>query len=348
MRLVVTGITGFVGSHFAEHALREGHQVVGLCNSTSVEKAGLREALTAQGAKLVSGDIVEPATLAAAMKGADCVCHIAAAFRESGVSDEYFMQVNSRGTGNVVNAAAAAGVRRVVLCSTAGVYGQRVPGVIDETSPVHPWNAYERSKIEAEKILRELATVRGVEHVILRPTAVYGPRDQRLRKLFRSAARGKFPLIGPGLGRRHMVYVTDLADAFLRACVLPGAASQELIIAGPEAVPLRNLLEQLAIVVNRRRCGPRLPLRPMQWLSALVEDLSKVLKVSPPLYRRRMDFYINDAAFSTARAQSVLGWRPRVKLREGLALTDSWYRATLPHSSGKLRVRDAAQPTERA
>lgn len=325
MRVVVTGVTGFIGSHFAERALAEGHEVAGICNSGGVDKLALRESLLAQGAKLFEGDVLDAESLRPAMEGAHCVCHFAAAFRESGFSDERFLDVNGKGTANVVDVAAAAGVRRLVFCSTAGIYGQRVDGMIDEDSPRRPWNVYERSKIQAEEILRDRTRARGMEYVILRPTAVYGPRDQRLRKLFKSAAKGRFPLFGAGKGRRHMVYVTDLADAFLRACLRPQAASQEMIVAGPEAVPLRRLLEQLATVVQRPSCGPRLPLRPMQWLSAVVEDVSKLMKIRPPLYRRRMDFYTNDAEFSTTRAQVVLGWRPKIPLQKGLALTHRSY-----------------------
>src|SRR5690606_7359029 len=102
---------------------------------------------------------------------------------------------------------------------------------------------------------------------------VYGPRDERLSKLFRAVQKGRFPLFGRGEGRRHMIYVTDLAQAFLCACVAPSAANQEMIVAGPRAVPLRDLLETLAQAANRRRFGPRLPLRPMLALAALTEDV---------------------------------------------------------------------------
>src|SRR5215216_1887620 len=296
-QLVVTGVSGFLGAHFAEWALAQGHRVVGVCHSEGCRKAELRSALTNSGAELSNGDVLDRATLKAAMTGADCVCHFAAAFRESGVSDEYFIRLNVQGTTNVLKAAAEAGVRRFVLCSTAGIYGQRVGGIIDESSPVKPSNIYERSKAEAEQTVRELAPVLGMEYVILRPASVYGPRDERLLKLFRSAAKGRFPLFGPGAGRRHMVHVSDVADAFLRACVVPQAAFQELIIAGPCALPLRQLLTELAIVVGKAKCGPRLPLYPMQLLSACVEDFAKVLHVNPPLYRRRMDFYLTDTEF---------------------------------------------------
>jgi dihydroflavonol-4-reductase len=118
-----------------------------------------------------------------------------------------------------------------------------------------------------------------------------------------------------------MVYVSDLADAFLRACTLPSAANQEMIVAGPEAVPLRELLQTLASLSNRNSSGPRLPLKPMLVLAAVTEDVCNLLKINPPLYRRRMDFYTNDAAFDSSRARRVLDWEPKTSLRDGLAQT---------------------------
>lgn len=118
-----------------------------------------------------------------------------------------------------------------------------------------------------------------------------------------------------------MIYVTDLVDAFLRACTAPSAANRELIIAGPKAVPLHEMLQTIARAANRAGFGPRLPLKPMLALAAMVEDTCKVFKINPPLYRRRMDFYLNDAAFDSKQAQAVLGWQPKVDLAEGFAAT---------------------------
>jgi nucleoside-diphosphate-sugar epimerase len=267
------------------------------------------------------GDVLDPGSFADAFDGVDCVCHFAAAFREPGADESYFDRINVEGTANVVRAAAANGVRRFVHCSTAGIYGQRVAGMIDETTPIQPWNSYERSKLAAEAEVRHGVRASAMEYVILRPTAVYGPRDERLLKLFRAVSKGRFPLFGKGEGRRHMIYVTDLADAFLRACTTPSAANRELIVAGPRAVPLRDLLQTLATAANRRAFGPQLPLKPMLALAAVVEDVCTKLKVNPPLYRRRMDFYLNDAAFDSRQAQAILGWHPKVDLDEGLAAT---------------------------
>jgi nucleoside-diphosphate-sugar epimerase len=324
VRLFVTGASGFIGSHFVELAIAACHEVVALCRPDS--NAQRRNELIAQPVTVVDGDVLDPGTHSAEFGHIDCVCHFAAAFKEGGASEDYFQRVNVEGTANLVEIAHRHGAKRFVLCSTAGIYGRRVPGLIDESRPMSPWNAYERSKVAAEDAVRSKARSLGMEYVILRPTAVYGPRDERLLKLFRSAARGRFPLFGRGEGRRHMVYVSDLADAFLRACTRPEAANHEMIVAGPEAVPLRELLQTLATLSNRRSTGPRLPLKPMLALAAVTEDVCGLIGVKPPLYRRRMDFYTNDAAFDSSHARRLLEWEPKVSLRDGLALT---MRATL-------------------
>lgn len=321
MRIFVTGATGFIGAHFVERALAEGHDVVGLYRSDGPKHRAVIERLRAHGASLRRGDILEPESFADTVKGADCVCHFAAAFRESGADEAYFERMNVAGTSNVARAATAAEVKRFVHCGTAGIYGQRVAGTISESTPIRPWNSYERSKLAADNRVREIASDAGMEYVILRPTAVYGPRDERLLKLFRSVQKGRFPLFGRGDGRRHMIYVTDLADAFQRACTAPTAVNHELIVAGPKAVPLREMLQTIARVANRPVFGPRLPLKPMLALAAVVEDTCKVFGINPPIYRRRMDFYLNDAAFDSRQAQQVLGWQPKVDLAEGFAAT---------------------------
>lgn len=321
MRIFVTGALGFIGAHFIERALAAGHEIVGLYRGTDGQKSELLRKFSAQGARLSQRDILDPDSYIDLLQGIDCICHFAAAFNASGLSEADFIRVNAEGTSKVMTAGAQHGVRRFVLCSTAGVYGQSLAGITDETAHAKPWNAYERSKHASEACLRESAASLGMEYVILRPSVVYGPRDNRLLKLFRSAAKGRFPLFGPGNGRRHMVFVGDVADAFLLACTTPGAANQEMIIAGPRAVPLRVMLQELAAVVQRKSCGPRLPLTPMLLLAAIIEDVCKVLRVSPPLYRRRMDFYRSDAAFDCTRAKLLLGWTPRIDLREGLRLT---------------------------
>lgn len=330
MRILTTGALGFIGRHFMLAALAAGVTVTALHRAPTLPKRSLAQQFQSRGVNFHEGDVADPLSLRPALDGVETVCHFAAAFREGGMPDDYFIQVNVNGTRNVMEAAAARGVRRFVFCSTAGIYGSQVPGVIDESAPVNPANVYERSKVETEATVREQAVRLGLEYAIFRPAVVYGPHDERLLKMFRSAARGRFPLFGDGSGRRHMVYVGDVATAALQACLRPEAAGQEMIIAGPRAAPLREILEVLARTVGRERTGPQLPLAPMQALAAVTEDVCKWVGVNPPIYRRRMDFYVNDAAFDCTLARRVLAWKPEVDLEEGFDRTfDSYRQASL-------------------
>ena len=326
MRIFVTGATGFVGRHFVEHALAESHDVSALHRPESPNRQALVGDLEAGGVDLHAGDVEDRASLESAMRGAECVCHFASAFRETGVSDDYFVAVNVTGARNAVDAAARQRVRRFVFCSTAGIYGSRIPGIVDESAPVNPDNIYERSKVEAEAVVRRQSAAHGMEYAIIRPAVVYGPHDERLVKMFVAASRGRFPQFGAGKGRRHMVYVGDVVDAALRACIVPAAAGEEMIVAGPRAAPLSEILEVLARVVGRRTTGPRLPLAPMMALAAITEDTCRLFGIKPPIYRRRMDFYRNDAEFDCSRAMRVLGWKPQVDLEEGFRRTLESYR----------------------
>jgi dihydroflavonol-4-reductase len=141
-------------------------------------------------------------------------------------------------------------------------------------------------------------------------------------------SRGRFPLFGSGDGRRHMVYVDDVVSAFFKACERDTALGQGLIIAGPKACTLRELLDEVTRATGSKRYGVRLPLAPMLGLSAVVEDVCATLKIDPPIYRRRMDFFYSDSEFDASRARRVLAWEPRVDLREGIRRTLEDYRAT--------------------
>ncbi len=319
MRIAVTGANGFVGRHFVQHASAAGHDVVALHRKRSRDAS--RSLPHPEGVPVRYADVLDRDALDRSLLQADCVCHLAAAFSEAHADDDYFRRVNVVGTANVMTAAHAAGVKRFVYCSTAGIYGKQVPGIVDETHRPQPWNSYERSKVAAEEEVRRRAASYGMEYVILRPSQIYGPGDKRLAKLWRNAVRGRFPLFGSGEGRRHMIYVEDLAEALLRACTYRNAANHEMIIAGPEATRLRDILQTLAEVSDRRSCGPQLPLKPMILLAGVVEDVCRLLKVRAPLHRRRMDFYVSDVEFDCRRAFEVLGWQPQVSLRDGIRRT---------------------------
>jgi nucleoside-diphosphate-sugar epimerase len=325
MKLLVTGGTGFIGSHLAEEGRRRGAQVAVLGLADRPEEQANAELLARQGVEILPGSITDAELCARAMRGVTHVFHLAVAMREGGKSDEFFETVNLEGTRRLLEAAAGR-VERFVYCSTIGIYGHRAPGVTTEGSPLRPGNIYERTKVAAESMVRERAPVLRVPYVILRPADVYGPRDQRLLKLFKGVGAGRFPLFGDGSGRRHMVYVDDVVSAFFAACEREEAIGEGAIVAGPKPCTLRELIELVRQVSGSRRFGRRLPLAPMLATAAVVEDVCRVLRLDPPIYRRRMDFFTSDSAFDTSRARRVLAWAPKVDLEEGVRRTHDAYR----------------------
>lgn len=326
MRLLVTGGTGFIGSHLAEEGRRRGAEVVVLGLTDRPEEQANAELLSRKGVEVISGSITDAALCRRAARGATHIFHLAVAMREGGKSDEFFESINLDGTRHLLEAASTQRVERFVYCGTIGIYGHRAPGITSENSPLAPGNIYERTKVSAERQVREFAGNCGLRAVVLRPADVYGPRDQRLLKLFKGVNRGRFPLFGQGKGRRHMVYVADVVSAFFKACERDEAVGEGLIVAGPEACTLRELIDEVTRATGSRRYGLRLPLAPMLALAAVVEDASAKLKIDPPIYRRRMDFFHSDSEFDTSRARRVLDWEPKVDLQEGVRRTLEDYR----------------------
>jgi nucleoside-diphosphate-sugar epimerase len=326
MRLLVTGGTGFIGSHLAEEGRRRGAEVIAFGLTDRPEEQANAERLKKLGAEVLPGSITDAELCRQAMRGVTHVFHLAVAMREGGKSDEFFESINLDGTRHLLEAASVQRVERFVYCSTIGIYGHRAPGITREDSPLAPGNIYERTKVSAERLVREFAEKCDLPSVVLRPADVYGPRDQRLLKMFKGVSRGRFPLFGSGEGRRHMVYVDDVVSAFFQACERDEALGQGLIIAGPKSCTLRELLDEVARATGSKRYGFRLPLAPMLTVAALVEDACAALKVDPPIYRRRMDFFHSDSEFDTSRARHVLNWEPKVDLREGIRRTLEDYR----------------------
>jgi nucleoside-diphosphate-sugar epimerase len=324
MPLLVTGATGFVGSRLAIEAAQRGLEVTGVGRSTQGSNIA---ALTSAGVRVVAGNILDPAFCAQATLGMTQICHLAAAWREASASAEHFLKINVEGTLNLARAAAANGVAKFVFCSTIGVHARISRDSVREDSAFDVTNPYENSKLQAERALQQFARETPMRIAILRPADGYGPGDLRLLKLFRMVKRGRFPLIGSGEGRRHMLYVDDLAAAFLAACEADYDSGEAFIIAGPETTTLLDLLKRLMVITGSSRFGIRIPSWLMRPVVGPVEDISRILGVPAPLHRRTLDFYSTDVVYDTAKAQQVLHWNASVGLDEGLRRTLEWYRA---------------------
>ena len=321
MKVLVTGATGFTGGHLARWLVRAGDSVRVLVRDASRLPSDLRDRVD-----VVIGDLTRNEDVRRAVAGVEVVYNIAALYREAGLPADAYRAVNARAVVTIIDAAAAAGVRRVVHCSTVGVHGDIESPPANEDAPLRPGDIYQETKVEGEALAREAAGRTGVELVIARPTGIYGPGDRRLFKMFGQIARGRFVMLGRGRNYYHLTYIDDLCEGFRLCGTVPAAAGRTYILGGGEVTSLDELVRVTGEVAGRRNGPIRLPVWPVWFAGALCEIISAPLRLSPPIYRRRVDFFRKSRAFDIGRARAELGYTPRVGIREGIGRTLEWYR----------------------
>jgi len=321
LRVLITGITGFIGSHLAERLLATGVAVRGLARRP--EEAAW---LAAQGAQIVPADLAQRAGLVEAVRGCDAVLHTAAWTGGPGLSEQQAWSVNVAATGWLLQAAQDAGVQRFVYFSSVAVYGLNAAPVIDETAPTPPVDQlYPDSKIAAETLVRA-AQAEGLPTTIVRPASTYGPRGaawtvgpvQQIRA-------GRLVLLGRDEGLVNTGYIDNVVDGVLLALHSPAAVGETFNLCDGTAITYREFYSRYAAMLGRER----LPVYPA-WLARGA--------VSPPgRWLRRLlgkpvpgpwsyHFRFNPSRFSIAKAQQLLGYAPAVDLDEGMARTERWLR----------------------
>jgi nucleoside-diphosphate-sugar epimerase len=322
MRVLVTGGTGFTGSHLVNQLLQKRQQVSVIDN----QKGLFYDELNSTGANIELGSITDKALVDKMVKGCEIVYHLAAAFRQLNVPDRHYWKVNVEGTRYLLEAAHRFGVRKFIYCSTQGVHGDIKDPPGNERSPIAPEDYYQLTKYEGEKVVREYVQ-KGLDAVIIRPTAIYGPGDpERFLKLFRMVKRQSFLMFGGGETFYHPVYIDNLVDAFELAAQANGIRGEAFIIGDAQYYSLNDLVRHVADSMNvpvRIRHFPFWPL----WSAAVTcESVCKPIRLAPPLFRRRVDWFRQNRAFDVSKARRNLSYEPKVDLATGLRRTAQWYR----------------------
>ncbi len=317
---LVTGASGFLGSSLAMTLSRRGEKVRALVRSSSS-----RDRLHGFEGEIVEGDLTRSDSLCAATQGVDTVYHCAAAFRDEGIPIKVFEEVNVSGSVHLVQAAKSAGVRRFLHVSTVGVHGEIESIPANEDAPLKPEDHYQSSKLRSEQAVgAELSRI-NLPGVIIRPVGIYGPGDTRFLKLFQKVANRRFPMIGNGKSRYHLTYIDDLVEGMILCGSDDAAVGRTYILPGPEHVSVHEFVSIVAETLGVRPPSLFLPVLPMKIVAGIVEHSCRILRIEPPIYRRRLDFFLKDRAFDGSRARKEVGFAPKITVREGVARTALHY-----------------------
>jgi nucleoside-diphosphate-sugar epimerase len=320
MHILVTGGTGFTGSHLVRRQLSRGHAVRVLDASPGL----FADELRAAGAEITLGSVTDAPLVDRLTRGVQRVFHVAAVFRQINLPKRVYHDVNVTGTRIVGEAALRHGVESFVYCSTQGVHGDIKTPPGNEDSPITPEDYYQQTKLEGEQEIARLVA-QGLPATTLRPMAIYGPGDPaRFLFLFRAARRGRFLMFGTGRTFYHPLYIDNLTDAFELAAERPGSG-RVYLIGDDRYVTLDELVRAVGTAMGIEVRIVHLPFAPLWLASAACEALCTPLGIEPPLFRRRADWFRQNRAFTIDRARHELGYRPAIDLPTGLARTAAWY-----------------------
>lgn len=327
--ILLTGATGFVGSAVARVLAARGHKLRLLVRPTSDRRnlAGIE-------AELALGDLTDPGSLARAVTGCRYVFHVAADYRFWVPDPDAMLRANVDGTIAMMRAAQAAGVERIVHCSSVAALGVRDDGIpADETTPTNEADfvgIYKRSKFLAERAVLDLVRQEGLPVVVVNPAAPVGPRDIKptpTGKMIRDAAAGRVPAyIDTGL---NMVHVDDVAEGHVLA--LEKGRIGERYVLGGENLLLKDILALVADVVGRRPPRIEIP-EALVWPAAwLMEGMARLTGIPPMMTRDHIKMARHKMFYSSDKAKRELGYAPR-PLRSAVEDAVAWFRA-----NGKLR-----------
>lgn len=315
MKALVTGATGFIGSHLVGALVREGFDVACLVRSTS--KLNYIEDLHVT---LVKGDCTEKESLPEAVKGVDYVFHLAGLTKACS-EDDYF-KTNVKGTENIVNAVLEfnPGIKRFVCLSSLAAAGPCFDGSpLKEDCKTMPVSVYGRTKLEGEKIAYGC---RGKLPVtIIRPPVVYGPRDRDLLVFFKMVKSGIIPYWGKCW--YSFLYVEDLINGIILSALSKDAEGEIFFMSDGNIYSSDEIIDAISDAVQRRPLKLRVPGFIMPVLAVISEKAKGVNIINRDKIR---EMKYSQWTCDTSKAISMLKFEPRVKIKEGAKWTADWYR----------------------
>lgn len=318
----ITGATGFIGANLSLNLANSGHEVHALCRSETKAKM-----LSHQNIKIIQGDLMDSASLEMGMKNCAYVFHLAAFAKVWSKDPSMFTKINVEGTTNVLEAARKTNIQRVVVTSTAGIFGPSFGSPVHEQTErkIDFFNEYEETKWMAEEeVMRYVQE--GMEIILVYPTRVYGPgqmsASNSVTKLIQMYAQGKWRF-NPGNGKSvgNYVYIDDVISGHLLA-MYSGAPGEKYILGGENA-SYNDLFDTLAQATGKKLSLFKIPLY-LMWFFAWIQLMMAKLFGRPPLITPKwIRKYHYDTLVSSDKAIQQLNYKI-TSLKQGIEKTLQW------------------------
>jgi nucleoside-diphosphate-sugar epimerase len=321
VKALVTGASGFIGSHLVESLLQKNIQVRCLLRSTS-SRAWLK-GLTIEE---VEGDLFDRAALARGVEGVDYIYH-SAGVTKAKTAEEYF-RGNAEGTATLLDAARqhAPGLRRFVLLSSQTAAGPSPSATpITEDAPCRPITNYGRSKRRAEEIV--LAAAAGMPVTVTRPPVVFGPRDKDVYEFFRTMSRGLQPSVGFGEKAVSMIHVADLVRGIIMAAESERGAGQVYFISSPTVYTWRDIGDITKRILEKWVLRVRVPESGVYVIAAVAEAMSFFSSKAALInFEKARDMVQDYWTCDAGKAKRDFGFEAQMSLEAGIADTVAWYK----------------------
>ncbi|NRA44791.1 MAG: NAD(P)-dependent oxidoreductase [Oligoflexales bacterium] len=325
MRLLITGITGFLGLRLFEQAKAAGYDVIGIGRNSSIGKS-----IIAKGGQFIKADLTDESRLREVFPQVDIVCHCAAYSSPWGSFDEHF-KANVLGTRYLANLSLERGIKRFIHISSPSIYFQyqhQFDLHEESTLPLNSVNHYAHTKLLAEKEVESIAD-KGLETITLRPRAIFGPGDQAIvPRIIRANSIGFFPIFFKDDIKIDLTYVDNVVAAILSSIEAESqACNQAYNITNGEPVALNSFLKSLFRNLSME-FKPRYIPFPIGYQAARALEFfyrSFLKAAEPPLTCYTVGLFAFSQTLNITKARKQLGYSPSINVHEGAQRYAKWY-----------------------